>query len=261
MKNLLILIICIMMSLGANITAVYANNNTYAQITSENSYLYRNPTSNPSISNIWCKLEQTYFVEIINDYNDDFYKVNYNSIIGFIKKSEVKEITNTPKSPYPSNINVKINSNSGCYLRELPISKTNTSNIIKTIDKGSSNILFVGYSYGDECIDLKGNLWYLVKHNNDIGYIYSDFVEEKITIYPNIEEVSFYTKDYTSNMLNPLSDTSTLITTIIITIPCIFILILLFTAKPKPKKSKLTKHNIKEIDLTEVTDIYNDLDI
>lgn len=261
MKKFLLMIICIMILFNASTYTVYANDNSYAQITSENGYLYRNPTSNPDISNIWCKLEQTYFVEIINDYNDDFYKVNYNSIIGFIKKSEVKEITNTPISPYPSNINIKINSTSGCYLRELPISKTTTSNIIKTIDKGTNNLLFVGYAYGDECIDLKGSLWYLVKHNNDIGYIYSDFVENKVTIYPNIEEVSFHIKDYTSSMLNPLSDTSTLITTIIITIPCIFILILLFTAKPKLNKSKPKKYNIKEIDLTEVTDIYNDLDV
>ena len=122
--------------------------------------------------------------------------------------------------------------------------------------------MFIGYAYGDECVDLKGNMWYLVKYNNHIGYIYSDFVTDKITIYPNVEEVSFTIKDYTSAMLNPLSDSSTIITTIIIALPCIFILILLFTAKPKPKIKKISKnHKIKQVDLTEVSDIYNDLDL
>ena len=148
MKKLLLLIICILLIFPIpNTNVVLANNATYAQITTAKSYLYRNPTSNPDITNIWCELAETYFVEIINDYNDNFYKVNYNSIVGFVRKSDIKEITNAPISPFPSNIHLNIKSTSGCYLRELPISKTTNSNIISTLDKGTTNILFIGYAY------------------------------------------------------------------------------------------------------------------
>lgn len=262
MKKYVILIISTILLLFSNQEMiVHAEESSFAQITADICYLYRNPTSNPDISNIWCQIEKTYFVEIINEYNDDYLKVNYNSVVGFVKKSDVKAVASSPISPFPSNINIRINSNSGCYMRELPISKTTTNNVLHTIPKGESNIQFVGYSYGDECVDLKGKLWYLIKYKNDIGYIYSDFVEKKITIYPNIEEVTFVTKDSVSSMLNPLSDTSTLVVTIIILIPCIFILILLFIPKPKPRKALSRRKPIKEIDLTEVSDIYNDLDL
>lgn len=257
-----LVLICLLNVFTLNIDTVNAESNSYAQIISDNAYLYRNATNNPDISNIWCEIEQSYFVEIITDYNDNFFKVNYNSVIGFVNKSDVKEIINTPKAPFPSNINVNINSNSGCYMRSLPISKTTTNNIINTLDKGTNNLLFVGFTYGDECVDLKGTLWYLVKYNNDIGYIYSDFVQSKVTLYPNIEEVSYLNNNISSTMLNPLSNTNTLIIVITILIPCIFILILLFIPKTKFKKVKVKpKQNIKEIDLTEVTDIYNDIDI
>lgn len=259
-----VFLMCIIYALSLlcmDINVVSADTSGYAQIVSEVCYLYRNPTSNPDIDNIWCEIEKSYFVEILNDYNDDFFKVNYNSVVGFVAKDDVKEVVSAPISPFPSNINVNINSTSGCYMRSSPISKTTTNNIIHTLDKGTSNILFIGYSYGDECVDLKGNLWYLVKYNNDIGYIYSDFVEKKITLYPNVEEVSYIIKDMSSTMLNPLSDTSTLIVVVLILIPCIFILILLFIPKPKMKSIKLAKKPIKEIDLTEVSDIYNDIDL
>ena len=66
---------------------VKANGVKYAQITATKSYLYRTATQNPEISNIWCELPQTYFVEILNDYNDNFYKVDYNTVIGFVLKN------------------------------------------------------------------------------------------------------------------------------------------------------------------------------
>lgn len=259
---LFILLLCVLLVPINSVNYANANSVKYAQITSNKAYLYRNALDNPDISNIWCELPQTYFVEILNDYNDNFYKVNYNSVIGFVLKTDVKEVLSSVKSPYPSGINVSINSSNGCYMRSLPISKTNTNNIIDTLNKGTSNISFIGYAYGDECIDLKGTLWYLVKYNNNIGYIYADFIANKITLYPNIEEVTYLSNNITSTMLNPLSDTSTLIIVITIMVPCIIILILLFMPKPKYKRAKVAnKNKIKEIDLTEISDIYNDIDI
>lgn len=257
----ILVIIVLTLSLNSNDINVFASSKEYARISQNGCYLYKNPSDNPNIDNIWCELENTYFVElIVEDYNNTFSKINYNSIIGFAKKDCLRKIINVPSMPYPSGINIKINSNNGCYLRENPISKTNTNNIIKTLNKGTDNILFIGYIKGDEGVDLKGNLWYLVKHGNDIGYMYSDFAESKVTIYPNLEEVSFINNNISSTLLNPLTNTTTLIIVIAILTPSVLIMILLFLPKRKTAKIRKKGEPIKEIDYSEISDIYNDVD-
>ena len=52
------------------------------------SEIFRTNSTSTSIDNIICLAEETYFVEIISDY-DTLYKVEYNGIIGFIKKTDV----------------------------------------------------------------------------------------------------------------------------------------------------------------------------
>lgn len=264
-KNFLYLILITLVLFQALIPSqsivANANGTKYARINGSGNYLYKTATENPQINNIWCELENSYFIEIIADYNNDFYKVNYNSIVGFALKKNLSEVISTPASPYPSGINISIDDSSGCYLRSTPISKTSTNNIIKTLDKGTNNILFIGYIHGDECVDLKGNLWYLVKYGTEIGYIYSSFVSNKVTIYPNLEEVSLLNNNVSSTMLNPLTNTTTLILVICIMIPCLIILILLFCPKPKTSKIRNNKNSVKQVDINELTDIYNDVDL
>lgn len=255
------IVIALFQFLLPNDIVVNANSIKFARVNSSGCYLYRTATLNPQIGNIWCELENSYFVEIVSDYNDNFYKVNYNSIIGFAYKKNINEVVSVPSNPFPSGINVSINSQSGCYMRSSPISKTTTNNIIKTLDKGTKNILFIGYVHGDESVDLKGNLWYLVKYGTDIGYIYSDYVESKVTIYPNLEEINLLNNNYSSTLINPLTNTTTLIIVVSIMIPCLIILILLFCPKPKTSKIRDGKTDVKVVDINELTDIYNDVDI
>lgn len=238
----------------------YASSN-YAQIINSGCYLYKSANIKTSITNVWCEIENTYFVELLTDYNDNFYKANYNSIIGFIKKIDIKKVTSTPYSPYPSGINVEIKDSGGCYLRSSPESKIIENNVITTLSKGESNILFIGKIDGDESIDLKGNLWYLVKFGNNIGYIYSDYVKSKVTLFPNIEQMTYVDNSTYSTLLNPLTNKTTLAIVIIILCPTFIILILLF--KPRKITAKVRKHGheLKQIDIKEVTDLYNDIDL
>lgn len=243
------------------ITNVEAEQKSYARIETSGSYLYKTATSNPKTNNIWCELEKTYFVQILNDYNDNFYKVSYNSIIGFAKKSDLNVVLSTPLMPYPSGININIKNTSGCYLRSSPISKTSTNNIISTLNKGTKNILFIGYIHGDENVDLKGNVWYLVKFENEIGYIFSDFVENKVTIYPNLEEINLLNNNLSATLLNPISNSTTLLLIVIILLPCLVILLVMFLPKKATANIRKKNKQVKEIKINEVTDIYNDLDL
>ncbi len=239
---------------------VNAEKINYARVETNGSYLYKTATANPSTSNIWCELEKTYFVQILNNYNDYFYKVSYNSIIGFAKKSDLSIVLSTPLMPYPSGININIKNTSGCYLRSSPISKTTNNNIIKTLNKGTKNILFIGYIHGDENIDLKGNLWYLVKYEDEIGYIFSDFVENKVTLYPNLEEISLL-NNLPSSLLNPINNSTTLILIVVILLPCLIILSIMFLPKKVTANIRKKNKKLKEVKINEITDIYNDLEL
>lgn len=254
-------ILIIQLPINHQIENVNAEKINYARIEASGSYLYKTATANPSINNIWCELEKTYFVQILNDYNDQFYKVSYNSIIGFAKKSDLNIVLSTPLMPYPSGINIKIKNTNGCYLRSSPISKTSTNNIIKTLNKGTKNILFIGYIHGDENIDLKGNVWYLVKYEDEIGYIFSDFVENKVTLYPNLEEISLLNNNLSNTLLNPINNSTTAILIGIILLPCLIILAIMFLPKKATANIRKKNKKLKEIKINEITDIYNDLEL
>ena len=174
MKKMIIVICYLIFSLISiyNGQIVFASS-IYAQA-AKSTNLYKSPTTSDDISNIICIVEKTYFVEII-DTLDSFYKVNYNGVIGYTKKNDVKEITNTPFTPYPYNIKLTINS--ACNLRSTPTIKSQVNNIITTIPAGESDFTFIGRIFSDEVIDFGGTTWYLVKYKDNYGYIYNKYVK------------------------------------------------------------------------------------
>lgn len=206
----------------------------------ETTTLYKSPTINEDISNIYCLAEKTYFVEILSEF-EDVYEVNYNDTIGYVKKNDVKEITNTPSTPYPYNI--KLSLNSPCNLRRTPTTKSNTNNIIAPLNQDETNFIFIGRVFADEAIDFGGSAWYLVKYNGEYGYIYNKYVKSISPIYDNTENVSFVEKQ-SNNIKNPITSTPAIIIVILLLIPCLFILIILYL----PRKPKTKKHtHIEEI--------------
>ena len=113
MKRFVIIVLLIMLSCPHfNNFPVLADSN-YARI-EKTTELFKNNSTDTSLINIICLIEETYFVEIIADY-DNLYKVSYNGVTGFVKKSAVKKISDTPTTAYPYNIQIVMNSN--CNLR------------------------------------------------------------------------------------------------------------------------------------------------
>lgn len=188
-------------------------------------------------SSVLCIAEKTYFVSITGEINN-MYKVNYNGISGYVTKNDVKEITSTPSTPYPQNIKLKIGSN--CNFRSSPTTKTPENNIISTISAGETNIEFIGRIFADEAIDFGGNTWYYVKYLGEYGYVYNQYVQSITPIYENTESFT-YLKDSKANIQNPVTHTPSLMLIVIMSVPLLFILLILYLPRKFGKKAKKPK--------------------
>lgn len=231
----LLLIISILLTSYHTNLIVYAESR-YARI--ENSTcLYKSTLDSDNISNVICIAEKSYFVEIIGDY-DSYFRVNYNGVNGYVKKNDVKEISNTPSTPYPYNIKLTIGSN--CNLRSSPTTKSDTNNILTTLYTDEHNFTFIGRIYSEEAIDFGGSTWYYVNYNGTYGYIYNRYVKSITPIYENTENVTYLSTEPTK-IENPISHTPSLILIIILLIPCLAILLILYLPKKHVKKSRPKK--------------------
>ena len=234
MKYLIIFIILIL-SFPPHKTTTCLSATTYARVLTPTN-IYR-LSSNDETKDIICIAEKTYFVEILSQMND-YYKVNYNGISGYIKKNDVKEILQIPKTPYPTQINIVIGSD--CNLRSTPTTKSSVSNIINVVNSGETNIEFIGRVFSEETIDFGGTTWYYVKFNGEYGYIYNKYVKSITPIYENTEITTF--KSESSQIpQNPISHIPSLLLIIIMAVPIIVILLILYLPNKTHKKIKTPK--------------------
>ena len=198
--------------------------------------LYKS-VSNDNISNILCLVEKSYFVEIISEL-DNFYRVNYNGITGYVKRNEVTKVNKTPSTPFPYNIKIIINNT--CNLRSSPTNKSQTNNVINTINSGESDITFIGRIFSDEAIDFGGTTWYYVKYKDNYGYIYNKYIKSITPIYENTE-ISTKLEESSDKLTNTISHTPSIFIIAILFIPCILILLILYSPKISPHKLKSKK--------------------
>ena len=243
MKRLLIIVLLILISYSNSNSLIAKADSSYARI-ENTTELFKSNSIDTSLENILCLIEETYFVEIIADY-DTLYKVSYNGVTGFVKKSAVKKISDTPTTAYPYNIKIVMNSN--CNLRATPTTKSQANNVISTIYTNSNDIAFIGRAIGEEAIDFGGNTWYFVCYNGEYGYIYNNYVKSITPIYKNTEQVT-YLEEISATSTNPITHTPSILIMIILSIPLILVLIILYLPN-NHKKTKSTKQKIiKEIE-------------
>lgn len=231
MKILIIIYLMVCNILNVSTSCVYSSTR-YARI--ENA---SNIYSSNEENKILCMAEKTYFVQIINEI-DNMYKVNYNGISGYINKNDVKEITSTPFTPYPSNIKLIIGSD--CNFRSSPTTKSQTNNILATLKSGEENIEFIGRIYSDEAIDFGGTTWYFVKYLGEYGYIYNKYVKSITPIYENTEKVT-YLQNSSPDIPNPITHTPSILIMIIMAIPLLLILLILYLPRKFKSKNKKVK--------------------
>ncbi len=229
-----------------NFDKVNASDKIYAQIKNSNTYLYKSAELSNGNNNVICLLEKTYFVEILSKTNEICYKVNYLDLVGYVSCSDVELVNETPMVPFPTNIKFDVYDLNNCYLRSSP--EVINTNIIITINKGTKSLTYLGKIFGEEVVDFGGNVWYLAKYNDTIGYIYSKYTTNLNAIYPNTEKVTNLYNTFTKTF-NPLSNFNCLLIIFLTLIPAVIILYLMYKPNNNFKKVKVNpKENIQIVD-------------
>lgn len=275
-KKSLILIIFLLLVLFSpkKIDNVYAIS-YFAKIETEDCYLYSSPFDNEE--NKLFLLPKTYFVKILGEENEEFYKATYIDQNGYIKKSEIRFIKETPISPYADNLSFRVFAQHGLALRSSPYTSTSTINIITTIPFLETNLIYYGTRIGEESIIYKGNIWFYCKYKSGeqtlTGYVYSAYCDLLPTIKDNQEEVTYIDPpsfdikaEQTIAPQDKLSEFETpaqVAIIVLVSLPCVLIAYFLFkptlVAQTNPKRKKKKKGKIKKLkksDYFELDDEY-----
>lgn len=249
----------------SNSKVVFASRTFYAQIPKDTQvYLYSSSVKSKEFQLFI--IPPTYFVELIKN-ADDFFYARYNDIYGYVLKNEVKPVNNVPTSPFLTNINFRVFVPSGANLRSTPYNN-GTVNLIYSIPFLDSNLLYYGVSLGEEAISKKGNVWYYCKYFAGnltyTGYVYAPLCDYLSPIIENTETVEYidnvtFDDDAMSTqgqVFKGLSQTTTTIIIIAISLPCLLFIYLLFkptriaeetTSSDTKNRKKYQKKKIKRL--------------
>ena len=207
--------------------------NGYALVKNNNCYLYKYIVENPLFSNKYFLLEKTYYVKVIENADENFYKVEYNDITGYVKKNEIEFVKETPENPFLENITFDIYSGSSVELRNEPSTQGGVGSIITTIPAGQKNLFYYGKIAGEESIKGLGNIWYYCSYtlSNGVsvkGYVYSPLTINLSAINENNEQLTTVSvKNYVPiNSLLYLNLSTKNIIIILLSIPSLFVVYL-----------------------------------
>ncbi len=208
----------------------------YAKIQSTGVQFY----SMPSESYALFEIPYSYFVQV--EYVvDDFYKVTYKDLEGYVKKDEVTLMNGTPTTPY-AEATFKLFVESPLYQ-----SATNTSEIVR-LDE-SVTITYYGTMTGQE-LRTGNTVWYyssvVINNTTYYGYIYSAVTDLLTTISVNTETFDIVSEDVfsTTQTFTSLSTGTKILLIVAISVPSV--LILYFLIKPsKIMQITKTKKNVK----------------
>ena len=241
-----VLLLCLFISSSSQIglAPVYAKNTltsyTYARVMSDNVSLYKTPSVS-NTDNVYFELPKSYFVLLISNFSTDFYKAQYRDVVGFVLKDSVTAVEETPMTPYLTDVTFRVFSSDGGHLMSSPYSSST-----RLLDVNlSSNLDYYGMCYGEELIDGRGSTWYYTKVGDTYGYLYSGLCDRLSSISTNNEHTTPKNNpfgDSNNDYLYSIISMSPLmqgILILLVSLPAIFILILLF--KPQKKTSKLSK--------------------
>jgi len=203
MKVFLVLINCLI-SIFQPLKIVQADSTkSYAQILHAGCYLYKSPVDNTSYNNVYFMLENSYFVELLSEHNETFYKAKYLDIVGYVKKSQVQCVQGSPKSPYLHNISFRVYGDLSRAMYDKPYMNTNNPTLKTYLPLYCENLIYYGIIYGESAVEERTNIWYYCKYTvtNECGYVYSDACDKMTTIVPNTEKLPYISTPQW-NMLN-----------------------------------------------------------
>lgn len=252
---MLFLILILIVIFNSTLGIVYASEPTtyYARIMQDNVYLYKQPIDVENVNNIYFKLPRTYFVELINSANTQYYEVNYSSIKGYVKKDAVQAILGKPSTPYLTDIHFRVFAELSRDMREQPNTSQSSDGQIIYLPSLTKNLTYYGEIEGETLIDGRTNIWYYCKYSADkdyFGYVYSDFCDQLSPITLNTEEVTYtnsptFEKEIDQPTSLPVENKTTGLIIVVLSIPAI-ICVYLFVKGSNVHQSKQKKKEVIE---------------
>ena len=218
----------------------------------DETYLYRSDNLSEDCSNVFFEIPRTYYVELTDNANNGFYKANYLSFSGYVKKDRIRAVAEIPSSPYLENLSFRVFSEQSRDMRTQPNTKNGTSNQVTYIPLLTRNITYFGKVYGESLIEGRTNVWFYCKYSADkdyYGYVYSDFCDELSTIPINTEDLTYisnptFSVEPTNLYTIPESSNKVGIIVGILSIPATIFLIMIAKGKHILSKEKLKDKEI-----------------
>lgn len=249
----MVLILLILILNQSILPFVSANSTTYfARALFDNVYLYKNPIDINDYSNIFFEIPKTYFVELLNSANEDFYFAKYENFSGYVKKGCVQPVVGTPQNPYLNNLNFRVFAELSRDMRSEP-STNYSSTQITYIPLMSRNLTYYGQIEGDSLIEGRTNIWYYCKYSGEkdyYGYIYSDFCDELNPIPLNNEYLQtldtpiFTNTSYSETNSIPVKSNTLGIIVAILCVPALVFAYMIIKGKNFVQKEKTTNKEV-----------------
>lgn len=201
-----------------------------------------------TIGQYYFYLPETYFVSVLSSIDEQIYKVQYSSFIGYAFADHLSIVSFTPIEPNLENVTFDILSKVGTQLWDSP---STSGTKLTNIAAGTTNIEYVASTTGEIPVGGTTNLWYYVRYTPATnstqfyeGYIYSEAIENLSNI-PNNLEVEISNDQPNLNSSISLETPLKIALIIMICIP-FAVLICISIIKAAKQKQKKVEENTKK---------------
>lgn len=233
----LLMVFCAFLSIPTNKAFADDEKTYFAKVETSEAMLYSSPNDQSALFEI----PYSYFVKV-ESVVDNFFKVTYKDVSGFVKKSQVTLMNGDPINPY---FQATIQN----YLEFSLYDSPNRNGKILTLLPENATLNYYGTKVG-QALTTKTSDWiycsYINSEKTFYGYIYSEIASQLPVIQTNLETFDIVDEKVLSNItpveFSKLSTGTKVLLIISISVPSV--LILYFLIKPT-KITQITKNRKK----------------
>ena len=227
---------------------------TYYRIIGENVFLYKQPTLESTLENIYFKLPQSYFVKLISQQENVLY-VEYDGICGYVSTNDLQQCFSTPSVPYALNLSLEIIEACNVVVYSTPSS---TGEYVGLIPFNATNIKYYGSVNGQEVMPDQGSVWHFVRYQSFeqgvlFGYVYAPLTTNLSDVPTNTEEVQTTPDDIQQVSGSPVSaefkSTDTVLVIVGLAVLALVLLYLLFKPDKRKKSAKRAQASVGRTDV------------
>ena len=231
-----------MLSFSQNKVKCFAETFYYAKIETPSVYFYSSPVKSDKYRLF--EIPDSYYVILKGSENEEFFCAKYADINGYVLKTSVQPINETPNFPFATS-SFRVFTSTNLY------SSPSTDSTILAPLNLETITSFYGSVPGQELIPDSTNLWYYCAYNDGVstqyGYVYSYFcdkfqkIQQNTEAYSKIEGEIFKTNSTQEQThQTEISTLGKILIFVGVSIPCLLILWLVLRKKSlreeKPKR-------------------------